>query len=404
MPSHTLLSFSVLLAIGGFLAGRALSSQSAALLQVSPLNPSPAASAYSHVRREETLAVGESQEIIISETDSEAVTSEAGKRLLSRWIKIPSVANATPDDLEALIRNTNGNSKDQAKDFAFRRLAELDPKRAADLWAENRDYKGGFEAVTTSQNLAGWAEKDPEAFAQWTLGQRPEVQQRSRYALESFGRNSPERFAAIAPVLAETPAAKYAAGAAIDGMKMKDKNSGETALAYAQSLPAGPCRDGALVAMLTWPDARPEEKPEILATLSRMDPDEARRLGDKLGKIVGALPAGAARESAFTAALRDEAGRDAAAAAKRLEGLSGSPDYAAAVRGFVEKTASKDPSAAAEWALTIPADSPQQRSSTLEKVASTWFKANPDAARAWVENASLSDAEYFQLTGRDRNR
>ena len=403
MSPRTLISFSVLLAIGGFIGGRALSSQSAALLQASPLNRFPAPSAYSPVGREVNVAPGESRDVIIAELNSEEVTSEAGKRMLSRRIKDSLLANATPEELEAVIRNKNSIRSDQVRMFAFQRLAELDPKRAADLWADASEFNGS-DALTLSKSLAGWAEKDPEAFAAWTLSQPPEVQQRGKYALLDLAKQSPERFAVIAPALAETPAAKFAAQGAILGMKNQDKNNGDKAFAYAQSLPAGPCRDGALAAMLTWPEARPEEKPEILAALSRMDSDEARGLGDKLGKIAGALPAGAARESAFTAALRDEAGKDAAAAAKRLEGLSGSPDYAAAVRGFVEKTATKDPSAAADWALTIPAASSQQRSSTLEKLASTWFKANPDAARAWVENAALSDTEYFQLTGRNRNR
>ena len=102
--------------------------------------------------------------------------------------------------------------------------------------------------------------------------------------------------------------------------------------------------------------------------------------------------------------MREQADKDPAGAAKRLDALSGTPDYAAAVRGFVEQTARKDPGAAAEWALTIPASSPLQRISALERVASAWFKAAPDDARAWVDKAALSDTEYFQLTGRSRNR
>ncbi|MEI6714230.1 MAG: hypothetical protein WCO60_10790 [Verrucomicrobiota bacterium] len=401
MSPQALLFLSVVLAIAGFWGGRTLSIGSALVPKVSTSDASPARGAYSTA--DLTLPRNEFPEIKHTETISEEVASVAEKRMLSRWMRTTSLVRATPEELETLIRNKNGVRSEQEQWFAFKRLAELDPKRAADLWAQNHDPDSGVE-IRNSQSLARWAEKDPDAFAAWTLSQIPEVQQRSRYALDQLGFNSPARFAAIAPALSETPAARSAAANAIQGMKERDKNSGENAISYALSLPAGPCRDAALVAMLRWPEARPEERPEVVAALSRMDLEEAHRLGDQLGKIAGVLPPGAARESAFIAALRNEAGKDVAAATKRLEALSGTPDYAAAVRGLVEKIASNDPSAAADWALTIPNSSTQQRSSALEIVASTWFKAAPDAARAWVDNAALSDTEYFRLTGRNRNR
>jgi hypothetical protein len=187
-------------------------------------------------------------------------------------------------------------------------------------------------------------------------------------------------------------------------MRDQTKNDQGKVLAYAQSLPAGPIRDAALVETLKGQQPGAEPSPEALAALARIETEYARRMGRELAKVAGALPEGAARESAFTSSLREQTDKDPTGAAKRLDALSGTPDYAAAVRGFVEQTARKDPGAAAEWALTIPSASPLQRISALERVASTWFKAAPDEARAWVEKAALSDSEYFQLTGRSRNR
>jgi hypothetical protein len=70
----------------------------------------------------------------------------------------------------------------------------------------------------------------------------------------------------------------------------------------------------------------------------------------------------------------------------------------------VDATASKDPAAAAEWALKIDPSAPAQRAAALERVAREMFLKNPDDARAWAEKAPLSDAEYAQLTGRQRQR
>jgi hypothetical protein len=185
---------------------------------------------------------------------------------------------------------------------------------------------------------------------------------------------------------------------------LEEAGSPEKGFAYAQTLPEGPVRNAALLEMLKWPGANAHANPEVADALAKADPEEARRLGRELSKNAGQLPVGPARESAFTQALRDESGKDPAAAAKRLESLAGSVDYAPAVRGFVEATTRKDPATALEWALRIDPSASLQRSSALERAAAAWFKADAEAARAWVETAPLSDAEYFQLTGRARVR
>ena len=101
--------------------------------------------------------------------------------------------------------------------------------------------------------------------------------------------------------------------------------------------------------------------------------------------------------------LREQARTDPAAAAQRLEALPpNSSDYAAAVRGFVDSTSAKDPASAAEWALSIPPSSSSHRSGALERVATEYFRTNPDGAREWVEKAPLTIEEYRRLTGRTR--
>ena len=110
------------------------------------------------------------------------------------------------------------------------------------------------------------------------------------------------------------------------------------------------------------------------------------------------LPQGALRESAFAAQMSAAAERDPKNAAKKVEALSGSADYPAAVRGFVDATAAKDPAAAADWALSIGLQG-GQRTAALEKAAAEYFRQKPDEARKWVASAPLSAEEYFLLTG-----
>lgn len=332
----------------------------------------------------------------------QASASEASQRILERWIGRAGLAHAKPDELEAIITGASTSlftQKDRDYQFAVRRLAELDPERAANLWAGSAYFR-----MQSDLFLGDWAKKDPAAFGTWMLSQTPDTQRASASILGNQAQVDPDKFAQLANSLASSPAGPIAVRSAIQGMRDQTNNDHEKVLAYANNLPAGPIRDAALVETLKGQQSGAAPSPEALAALGRIEPEDARRVGRELAKVAEVLPEGAARESAYASSLREQADKDPAGAAKRLESLSGTPDYAAAVRGFVEQTARKDPGAAAEWALTIPASSPLQRISALERVASAWFKAAPDDARAWVEKAALTDTEYFQLTGRNRTR
>ena len=175
----------------------------------------------------------------------------------------------------------------------------------------------------------------------------------------------------------------------------------EAALAYAKSLPEGAIRSAALVEVAQNCDLRKLDlaaQPEMRDALASLSPLEALNVAKKFTEAAEKLPQGALRESAFAAQISAAAARDAKNAAKKVEALSGSSDYPAAVRGFVEATAARDPAAAADWALSI---GPQggQRTAALEKAAAEYFRQKPDEARKWVATAPLSAEEYFLLTG-----
>ena len=139
--------------------------------------------------------------------------------------------------------------------------------------------------------------------------------------------------------------------------------------------------------------------PEVAAALAQLSPAEARRYAQQVNPE--ALPPSPLRESAYANQLAKAAQKDPQAAAKRVDALSKTADYPAAVRGFVEATAAKDPAAAVEWALTIGVTG-AQRTAALEKAATEYFRLKPADARKWVEKAPLTAEEYQTLTGRTR--
>ena len=283
-------------------------------------------------------------------------------------------------------------------EYAARRLSEIAPEKAAELWLKRKGGLLGGEAL-----LAPWANQHPEAFVAWSLGLPEDAQKAAAGVLNDLARQNPEQFAALASQLAQSPGGVAGARGAIRGISQGEGNAQDpaAALAYAKGLPDGPVRSAALaetaqaygldrVSLAANPDVR-----EALAALG---PAEARNVGKQFAAAANKLPQGPVRESAFAAQISNAAQKDPQSAAKKVEALSGSSDYPAAVRGFVEATAKKDPAAALDWALSI---GPQggQRTAALEKAAAEYFRQKPNEARKWVTTASLSAEEYFLLTG-----
>jgi hypothetical protein len=162
-------------------------------------------------------------------------------------------------------------------------------------------------------------------------------------------------------------------------------------------------RNAALSELATKTTFDIKSRPEVLQALANLPERDAHKIASHLAQKVDSLPPSPVREAAMQAALREQARTDPASAAKRLESLpANSADYAAAVRGFIDSTSAKDPASAAEWALSIPTSSATHRTGALERVATEYFRTNPDGAREWVEKAPLTDDEYRRLTGRTR--
>jgi hypothetical protein len=148
--------------------------------------------------------------------------------------------------------------------------------------------------------------------------------------------------------------------------------------------------------------------PDIRAALASME-GWPREIPDAL---LAHLPEGPLRFQKVRSMLRDTEGKSGEESGElALSRFRNTVDYPAAVLGFVEAnapraTASQAASLAAR-AAALPAETESGanlRLHALEVAAGALFKADPEAARAWVQEAPLSEREYFHLTGRSKSR
>ena len=326
---------------------------------------------------------------------------KAGSPAASRLALMEAISLLKPDELQAMLaKETSGTDfyRSSRFDFQFaaKRLSEIAPEKAATLWLKARATHFNIDVL-----LGPWAKRDPQAFASWSAGLAPDAQRAVGQTMAKTAAEQPEQFLGLVPQLAQSPAGILGARGAISGLIAKAAKGDDpaSAIAYAQALPAGLARSAALAELARWPGLDVAAYPEVTAALAQLSPSEARRYVQQVNPE--ALPPSALRESAYANQLAKAAQKDPLAAAKKVDALSNTADYPAAVRGFVEATAAKDPAAAVEWALTIGVTG-AQRSAALEKAATEYFRLKPADARKWVEKAALTPEEYQMLTGRTR--
>lgn len=335
--------------------------------------------------------------------DLSADCEKAGSPAKAKLELMEAINSLKPGELEYVLASEAANTdfyRSQRFDFQFaaRRLAEIAPEKAANLWLSARASHFAVDAL-----IVPWAKKNPQAFASWSLGLPQDAQKAVSLTMAQISAENPSQFAVFAPQLAQTPTGPSGARGAIAGLisKAGKQDDPSEAIAFAQSLPQGAMRNAALAELARWPGMDLGAHPEVAAALGALNQNEARRYIAQISGGADQLPAGGVRDAAFSVQMSAIAKKDPQRAAQRVEALAGSSDYPAAVRGFVDATAAKDPAAAIEWALTI-SQSGVQRSAALEKAASEFFRQKPAEARKWVESAPLSSEEYLMLTGRIR--
>jgi hypothetical protein len=301
-----------------------------------------------------------------------------------------------------------------AFEFAAKRLSEVAPVRAADIWS-------GSPLLPTELFLGAWARHFPADFVAWWRELPVDLQRESAPALGSLAAFSPEAFQSAANVLAASPAAECAAAEAYratisPSVSEMFSANGPTwdaarAIQFLHSLPEGALRSGVLPLLVgdllvfeeeqKW-DLR--DHPEFGSVFAQLPEDKVMAISPvslaRLERQAAHLPPCPMRDYAVLYGFRNGALEDPALAAEKLQSVS-AQDYPAAVHGFAIGAADEDPVAALQWALSIDPSS-AHRGKALERAAAAFFRQDPERARRWVEKAALSDGEYRLLTGHDR--
>ena len=132
---------------------------------------------------------------------------------------------------------------------------------------------------------------------------------------------------------------------------------------------------------------------EVAEELGREDPEQAVRW-------VADLP-DANQSRAISQSMERWTREDPVAAGNFLQDMAPSESRDAAVKSYANELDGSDPQMAAEWAGSIADD--QMRSETLNGVARSWIRRDPEGARAWLPGSGLSGDQQERIL-RDADR
>jgi hypothetical protein len=291
-------------------------------------------------------------------------------------------------------------------EIAVRRLAQLDPEKAASLWAESR-FLSQHHAVHAEWFLGSWIHRDSDAFLKWFGALPSQTQIRANQFVLNFSISKPELLAAHAEWFAALPGSRIDATIArsLTSLLSHSENSGawQNALETMQTFPNGPLKH-ILLASLAFSGRLEPSDPEVQNALASVDPSSVL---SPPKNFIEQLPPGPLRfESIRRQFLTDNGANDLNDHRKTLSRYENTPDYDAAALGFVEFCSRVDAEHAAQGislALSFPPDS-DLRLRALDVAAGGLYKADPEAARKWVKEAALSEKEFFQLTGKTKSQ
>lgn len=255
-------------------------------------------------------------------------------------------------------------------DQAVEKWSEVDPAAAARLLGETKmegmRMTAAFYAV--AQN---WAANDPEAALAWAQKQNQVPFGLNPINGAVLGWRKKDPAAAEAYTLSQigTPLGKQLITNVVGQMATEDRAK---AAAWVGNLPDAELRNqtyGALASQLAFSD------PKTASAWALTLPPDA--MPDAVGSTISIW-----------------ARSDPTAAARWMEGLTGSVRDSA-VSSYSYTVAETDPAAAMAWAVTISDE--QKRASAARRAASQWLERDPSAARAWIQDSSLGEAEKARL-------
>ena len=132
---------------------------------------------------------------------------------------------------------------------------------------------------------------------------------------------------------------------------------------------------------------------EVAEELGRENPEAAVRWVADLPEVT--------QSRAINQSMERWTREDPVSAGNFLREMEPSASRDAAVRSYANELDGSDPQMAAEWAGSIAND--EIRSETLNGVARSWIRRDPEEARAWLPSSGLS-AEQQERIVRDADR
>jgi len=306
------------------------------------------------------------------------------------------IESLAPGDIRAVLDNfgkiPSSTQADWAKATLISRWAELDSLSAL-AWARVQPT-GANRAGDLVSVFDAWAAKDTAA-ALAAINQVNDTSARQQIMLNTLGRMAARDPAAALAFVQRMPAGQQAAyGIIFYAWGMSNPTAGasalanlppsvsrnqaanmlacswaqqdpQTALAWADSLPAGPLRTSVLNSIL-----------------GPMDPQLAAANIDR-------LPGGPTRNGQIVGISTNWAIQDPAAALTWVDNVTTGQTHDQAVQGILAQVAQTDPTAAVGY-LAQQTD-PAVRDVAIPQLAGTWANNDPDAALAWVQSLSATE-------------
>lgn len=253
---------------------------------------------------------------------------------------------------------------------AVEKWSEIDPPAAADFLDRTPSAAIGF-TMAFNQVTRKWAARDPVAAMYWAIAHStgPHGATALTGAITGWWEKDPAAAEAFATAHADEANGQQLMSAIASELVQQDPRK---AAAWADTLPAADDRrmGYALIAM-QWAMSDPGAAASWAAGL----PNEVQ-------------------STALDSSVSLWANTNPQAAAQWIQSLSG-PARDEAVATYIAVALPKDPAAAAAWAISI--EDPGKRISALKGVLPQWMQRDPNAARTWIQNSSLGEAEKAKL-------
>jgi hypothetical protein len=303
--------------------------------------------------------------------------------LKSEWARSRAlealVEGASPDAIAALVNSINrlgdgavsSSLKQDLISKGIGKWSQTDPAGAAGFLESISSLQ--LPPETWRQVAENWAAEDPRSAMNWIQKQSsPEILRTSMQGMISgWWQKDPQAAQSYAEQHADTLAGQQSASIIANRMAAID-----------------PAEAAKWASQLTNENARQMSELTIAVGWAANDPQSAAKWAASLSPEE--------QDAVYGAIASVWAKNDPQATGEWLNSLSGSGRDTAIV-SYASAVAPVDPATALSWALS--ASNASIRDESSRHIAAEWLARDPVAARAWIEQSPLSDADKVMLLG-----